>query len=188
MATDPTRILVAQMARCFLSPVGTPAPAGPVAALDTPWREVGLFTPDSLAWTTDPTFEEVRSHQSNYPTRRFQTGDAATLEVDLQEYSAENMMAVYGGGAVTTVTGGVKFTPPAIGGRSQISVILEITDGPKIFRRVVPVAEQVEGVSQSFPKTAETTLPLRLAVIGGGVGSAWYDLVVSDAWVVDEGP
>src|SRR4028119_1696432 len=107
MATDATRIVVAQLARVFLAPVGTTAPINPTVALAAAWREVGLFTPDSLGWTTDPTFEEVRSHQSNYPTRRFQTEDAATIEVDLQEWSGANFRAVYGGGTITEVTEGV---------------------------------------------------------------------------------
>jgi hypothetical protein len=182
--TDATRILVAQMARVWLAAVGTTAPAGPATAPAVGWRQVGLFTPDSLAWSTDPTFEEVRSHQSNYPTRRFQTGDAATVEVDLQEYSGENLIAVYGGGTVTAITGGHKFSPPAIGGRSQVEAMIEIVDGVKIYRRIIPVAEQGEGVSQAFPKTAETTLPLRLTVIGSDVGDPWYD-ITNDAGFSD---
>jgi hypothetical protein len=178
--TDATRILVAQMARVYLAVVGTAAPAGVTVAPAGPWREVGLFTPDSLAWATDPTFEEVRSHQSNYPTRRFQTGDAATVEVDLQEWSLENFQAVYGGGTVTTLGTApneyYKFSPPAIGGRTQVSAMLEIIDGIKKYRRIIPVAEQAEGASQAFSKTAESTLPLRLTVIGSDIGDPWYDL------------
>jgi hypothetical protein len=45
------------MARVYLAPVGTVAPEGPVVAMPTGWREVGLFTPDSLGWSTDPSFE-----------------------------------------------------------------------------------------------------------------------------------
>jgi hypothetical protein len=184
---DPTRIVVAQMARVWLAPVGTAAPADATTAMPALWREVGLFTPDSLGWSTDPSFEEVRSHQSNYPTRKFQTEDAATAEVDLQEWSAENFKAVYGGGTVaeilpSTVPKQWKFTPPAIGGRTSVAAVIEIIDGAKHYRRVIPRCEQGEGVEQTFEKTSESILPLRLSVLGADVGDPWYDLTDDQAF------
>lgn len=184
MATDDKRIVVAQLARVYLAPIGTAAPDGPELPMPAGWREVGLFTPDSLSWATDPTFEEVRSHQSNYPTRRFQTEDAATVEVDLQEWSGANFSAVYGGGTITVVPATTvapirpayyKFSPPAIGGRAGVAAVLEIIDGTKKYRRVIPKCEQQEGVEQSFEKTSESTLPLRLSVTASDVGDPWYD-------------
>lgn len=179
---DASRITVPQMARVWLAPVGTQAPDGPTVAMPTGWREVGYFTPDSLGFSTDPSFEEVRSHQSNWPTRRFQTEESATAEVDLQEWSGENFKAVYGGGAITEVTpsDGVspvyyKFTPPKVGGRTETAACLEIIDGMKHYRRIIPRCMQTEGVEQSFEKTAESTLPLRLSILGGDVGDPFYD-------------
>jgi len=234
---DATRIVVAQMARVWLAAVGTPAPGDPVMAMPTGWKEVGLFTPDSLGWATDPSFEEVRSHQSNYPTRRFQTEDAATAEVDLQEWSGENFKSVYGGDTVVeevrshqsnyptrrfqtedaataevdlqewsgenfkSVYGGgtvvevpavpgatpptilhYKFTPPPVGGRSNVAACIELIDGLKHYRRIVPVCTQNEGVAQSFEKTSESTLPLRLAVLGSDIGDPFYDLTDDEAF------
>ena len=189
---DATRIVVAQMARVWLAAVGTPAPGDPVMAMPTGWKEVGLFTPDSLGWATDPSFEEVRSHQSNYPTRRFQTEDAATAEVDLQEWSGENFKSVYGGGTVVEVPAvpgatpptilHYKFTPPPVGGRSNVAACIELIDGLKHYRRIVPVCTQNEGVAQSFEKTSESTLPLRLAVLGSDIGDPFYDLTDDEAF------
>jgi hypothetical protein len=178
---DRNRIVVAQLARVWLAVVGTPAPADATSAMPADWREVGYFTPDSLGWSTDPSFEEVRSHQSNFPTRRFQTEDAATAEVDLQEWSEANFRAVYGGGSVTEITPPTvppqyKFTPPAVGERESVAAVIEIIDGPKHYRRIIPRCEQSEGVEQTFEKTSESTLPLRLSVLGSDIGSAWYDV------------
>lgn len=188
MAGDATRITIAQMARVYLAPVGTIAPDGPVAVLDAAWKDVGLFTPDSLEWATDPNFEQVNSHQSNYPTRRFQTSDAATAQVDLQEWSGDNFKAVYGGGTVTQVTpsgGGApyyKFSPPAIGARTNVAAIIEIIDGTKHYRRIIPKCMQTEGVTQQFHKTSESTLPLRLSILGSDVGDPWYDVTDDPAF------
>lgn len=179
-------MVVAQMARVFLATVGTPAPLSPTSVMPAPWREVGLFTPDSLAWATAPSFEEIRSHQSNYPTRRIQTEDAATVSVDLQEWSGPNFQAVYGGGqivVVPAVTTGVdahpeyyRFSPPQVGGRQTVAACIELIDGIKHYRRMVPLCEQNEGVEQAFPKTSESTLPLRLAILGADIGDPWYDI------------
>jgi hypothetical protein len=187
MATDATQIVVAQMARVFLAPVGTTAPVDAVAAIASPWRDVGLFTPDSLGFNTDPSFEEVQSHQSNFPTRRFQTGDAATVEVDLQQWSGANIIAVFGGGAITEVTPAsvpptYKFLPPSIGGRSSVAAILQVIDGTKEYRQVIPRCEQSEGATLSLQRTAESTLPLRLRVLGSDVTSPWYFLSTDPAW------
>mgnify|MGYP001221570427 FL=1 len=178
-----SNIFVAQMARVWLAPVGTSAPTGPTGVMPDGWREVGLFTPDSLSWATDPSFEEVRSHQSNFPTRRFQTEDAATAEVDLQEWTADNFKAVYGGGTVSQVSAGVfRDAPPAIGGRSEVAACIELIDGPRAYRRMVPRCEQAEGVEQTFERTSESTLPLRLSILGSDIGDPWYDLTNDPAF------
>ena len=180
-----SNIVVAQMARVYLAPVGTAAPAGPATVMPAAWAEVGLFTPDSLAWATAPSFQQIRSHQSNYPTRNIQTEDAATVSVDLQEWTGENFMRVYGGGTVVSVVASVgppaipahyRFSPPQIGGRTQVAACVEIIDGPKHYRRLVPLCEQNEGVAQTFAKASESTLPLRLSVLGADIGDPWYDL------------
>ena len=190
MAGDNTKIVIPQLARVWLAPVGTVAPTNATIAMPIGWFDVGFFTPDSLNWATDPSFEQVRSHQSNYPTRRFQTEDAATIEVDLQEWSAQNFRAVYGGGSVTEIKDGAaslippqyRFAPPAVGGRDTVSACIEITDGPKKYRRMVPRCEQAEGVTQSMNKTSESTLPLRMSILGSDLGDPWYDMTNDSAF------
>lgn len=189
---DADRFVVAQMARLWLAEVGVAAPGDPVMAMPVGWRDVGYFTPDSLSWATDPTFEEIRSHQSKYATRTFQTEDAATAEVDLQEWSGDNFIAVYGGGTVTEVPANptgtpptvlhYKFVPPKIGARKNVQACIELIDGEKHYRRMIPLCMQNEGVTQTFEATSESTLPLRLKVLGTDIGDPFYDLTDDDAF------
>jgi hypothetical protein len=178
---------IPQSARLWLAPVGTAAPEGPIVTMPAAWYDIGLFTPDSYNWKTDPKFEETRAHQSNYAVRRWQTEDAATIEVNLLEWTFKSMQAVYGGGTLEKITpesGGapyLKFTPPAIGARIETAACIELADGAKRIRRMVPRCEQAEGVEQSFEKTSSSTLPLRLSVLGGDIGAAYYDLI-SGTW------
>lgn len=178
-------IVIPALTRIWLAPVGTAAPADAVVAMAAAWRSVGLTTEDSLKFNSEPNFEQVRSAQSSYPTRTFQTQDAATIEVDLQQWSGPNFRAVYGGGTIIEVTpagGGIpkhyKFTPPKIGGRTEIAAVVEVIDGGKHYRYVFPRAMQMEGVSKDLAKSKEAILPLRLAVQGGDDVDAWY--VITD--------
>jgi hypothetical protein len=182
MATTPARVTVAGMARLYLAPVGTPFPTNARDAISTSWTEVGLFTPDSLKFTTEPDFEDVTAHQSAYPVRTIQTKDSATVEVDLLEWSSSNFIYVFGGGSITPIalTGPTathyKFSPPAIGGRAEVAVLAEITDGTKVYRLAIPRAQQQEGAELELNRTSAAILPLRLKVLGGDVGDPWYVL------------
>lgn len=190
MATNPDRIVVAQMARVHLAPYSGAldlTAIRPTGALPAPFTEVGLFTPDSLNWSTEPSFEEVRSHQSFYPTRRMQTEDNATLSVDLQEWSADNFIATYGGGTVEAIMSegasptiiGYRYSPPPPGARAEVAAVAEVIDGSKHYRYVIPRAMQVEGVEQDLGNASESTMPLRLAALGVDSGDPWF-LVTDD--------
>src|SRR4029450_12036075 len=155
----PGRGVVPGMARQYLAPTGSTFPATAAATLDTAFLEVGLFTPDSLKFTTDPNFEDVEAHQSAYPVRTIQTSDAATLEVDLLEWSEPNFKFCFGGGSITEVTAGTqfKYSPPAIGARLEKASITEITDGTKVYRLCIPRCQQQEGVSLELNRTSAAT-------------------------------
>ncbi|MEU4703397.1 hypothetical protein [Nonomuraea dietziae] len=176
-------LFVAQIAALYLAPVGTTAPEGPAAAMPAGWKNVGMFTPDSLQWSGDPEFQEQEAHQSPYPVKVWQTKDAASLEVELLEWSADNFKAVYGGGSIEKVTpagGGVaeyyKYVPPAIGTRTEVAAVLELGDGTRRMRRIIPRCMQREGVQHEMGRDAAATLPLNLSVLGSDVGSAFYDV------------
>jgi hypothetical protein len=180
--TNNTQIVIPARTQVWLAPVGTAAPADATAVMGTGWYSVGLTTEDSLKFNEEPQFETVKSAQSDYPSRTFQTSDSATIEVDLQQWNGANFKAVFGGGEITEITpaggGGTpkhyKFVPPRVGGRGEIAAVVEVIDGGKHYRYVVPRAMQMEGVQSDLQKSKEAVLPLRLAVQGGDDADAWY--------------
>lgn len=188
MATTPGRIFVAGSAALYLAPVGTAMPADARVALNVAFLEVGLFTPDSLTFATEPDFEDVESHQSFVPVRTIQTGDAATLSVALQEWSGKNFQAVYGGGTITEITVTVpsartdyKFAPPQPGARTETAAIAQVIDGTKNYRLCIPRCIQREGVELELQRDTEATLALSLAVQGSGGGVDPYYWITDDA-------
>ncbi|SDH68910.1 hypothetical protein SAMN05421505_12088 [Sinosporangium album] len=174
-------IFTPQHALLYLAPVGTAAPEGPTVTMPAAWKSVGMFTPDSLNWSGDPEFQETEAHQSAYPVKVWQTKDAANLEVELLEWSGDNFKAVYGGGTIEAITpagGGAvyyKYTPPSIGSRTEVAACLELGDGTRRMRRIIPRCMQREGVQHELGRDASATLPMNLSVLGSDVGSAFYD-------------
>ncbi|MFP3990991.1 hypothetical protein U9R90_26695 [Streptomyces sp. E11-3] len=186
-------IVIPSLTRVWLAAVGTAAPADATVAMPAGWRAVGLTTEDSLKFNNEPNFEQVRSAQSSYPTRTFQTQDASTIEVDLQQWSGANFQAVYGGGEIVEVTAQdttkhYKFTPPRIGGRTEIAACIEVIDGGKHYRYMVPRSMQMEGVNTDLAKSKEAVLPLRLAVQGGDDADAWYVITDDPAFAPTAAP
>lgn len=184
--TNATQIVVPARTRVWLAVVGTEAPADATVEMPEAWFSVGLTSEDSLKFNEEPQFEQVKSAQTDFPSRTFQTSDSATIEVDLQQWNAKNFKAVFGGGTISEITPagatGVKhykFAPPRIGGRSEIAAVIEVMDGGKTYRYVIPRAMQMEGVQTDLQKAKESVLPLRLAVQGGDAVDAWY-LITND--------
>lgn len=183
MATNAQQILVPANSVVSLAVPGSTAPVDATAALAAAWKDVGLTTSDSLQFSTEPTFEEVQSMQSAFPTRRFQTAESGTVSVDLQQWNTDNLKAVHGGGEVTEIsTGNFKFTPPQFGQRSEIACIIDVTDGTKKYRFVFPRTQQVEGSEIGFNKSGNSNLALRLSILGGDSVDAWYMLTNDPAF------
>lgn len=186
------QILVPSRTRVYLGEVGATVPTDPAADPGAGWFNVGHTTEDSLSFETSPEFEEFRSAQSDYAVKKFQTSDAATVQVDLAQWNARNFQAIYGGGTVTVAgaeTPNVyKFTPPRIGERTELAALVHVKEGSKDYLYVFPKAAQSEGVAQALNKGATVTLPLRLDVLGGDSTDPWYLLTNDPAFAPETVP
>jgi len=182
-----TEIMIPSRINIWLAPVGTVAPVDSTIAPAAGWYSVGYTPDDSLTFATEPTFQEVRSAQSDFATRRFQVSDAASISVDLQQWNFQNFKAAMGGGQVTEVTPATtpktyKFVPPKVGERGELAALVDVTDGGKHYRYVLPRVFQNEGVQSQLHKGANSVLPLRLQVLGADTGDSWYLLTDDSAF------
>lgn len=185
MTLNSQEALVASRVYVYLGPVGTAAPIDVETALNVALKNVGHTTPDSLSFNTEPEFQEIPSHQSDYPIRREKTSESASVSVDLLQWNANNLIAAHGGGTVvetSTGSGVFKFTPPSLGGSAEKMAVVEIRDGTKIYRFVYPRVLQIEGVTNEFQKGQGAVLPLRLAVLGDDDEAPFYMLTNDPAF------
>ena len=186
MTTNSNEILVPARIKVWHGPVGTVAPADATVAPATGWVEVGHTTEDSLSFDTSPEFGEFRSAQSDFIVKKFQTKDAAAVQIDLAQWNAANFKAVYGGGTVSAIAGTpaqYKFVPPRIGERIEIAALVDVTEGTKHYRYVFPRSSQSQGVATALHKGAAVVLPLRLDILGGDSTDAWYLLTDDPAFL-----
>lgn len=184
MTVNSQETLIPARVYVHLAPVGTEAPTDVDTALAAGFVNCGHTTPDSLSFATEPEFAQVDSHQSDYPIRRVQTSESASVSVNLLQWNAANLKAAYGGGTVaetTTGSGVFKFTPPSVDGRVEKSCIVEVVDGNDKYRWVFPRVFQIEGVQSEFQRGQGAVLPLRLAVLGDDGVAPWYLLSNSTA-------
>ena len=183
---DNTQIMVPSRTYVWLGQVGSIVPADATETPGEGWFNVGYTPEDSLTFATEPTFQEVRSAQSDYATRRFQVSDAANISVDLQQWNLDNFKAAMGGGTVTKIGAMApytyKYVPPKVGERIELACLVDVEDGGKHYRYVCVRTFQNEGVQSQLHKGAESRLPLRLQVLGADSGDSFYLLTDDEAF------
>lgn len=183
MAQNPNAIMVPGTFRCYVAPVGTTAPADETTAMPSGWVEVGYTTEDGTSFTTNPTFNEIRSHQSDYPTRIIKTADTADAALTLQEWSKQNFITAFGGGTVTAVTAGhYRFDPPSSGSSTPVAICLELVDGSKAYRVIMPKVRAKTGVTLPLHKTDAAGLPITLSAEASSSALPWYMLTNDPAF------
>lgn len=186
MAGNKQRIVIPHRVRVFLAPAGTAAPADATSEMPEGWVDVGFTNRDDTAFNTEVSTGGVESHQSDYVTRKYVESRGGRVEAALQEWSAENFRAVHGGGEVTEVTPATvpptyKFVPPEDVPESM-QACLQVNDGTKAYRYIVPSCAQAEGVETSLAKAGSSTLPLALDVEGQDGVPPWYLLTNDPAF------
>ena len=184
MAQSAANTVVPGRAFLYIGPVSTTAPADESAALAAGFVEMGFTKEDGTSFATEPTFVEVKAHQSDFPIRKFLSDNKAKITCRLLEWSTPTFKAVFGGGTVAQVAAGkFRYDPPA-GTTDVVQAILDIADGAKKYRFVFPRVRSTEGTDISLSRTEPGELPLTLEVEGTGVGSAFYVLTNDPAFVV----
>ncbi len=176
------KILVAGEFTVYVAPEGSTLPTDTTTALDPAFKAVGLTTRDGSAFQVSPEYQNVMSHQSQYPTRTFRKTTTGTVKAALQEWSDDNFVTAFGGGTVTGTLGEFRYDPPSGSGSDIVAVILELTDGTKTYRFVVDTCQAQSPVELPFTPDSETALPLELSILGDGTTAPWHLLTNDPAF------
>jgi hypothetical protein len=172
---QPNEIVQAARIRLYLGIVGVAMPSN----LTTPgagFFDVGLTNPESCRFRVSPSFERVMAHQSDFPVKIIETPGAGGIDVDLLQWNANNFRSVFGGGRVERVTGSetlYRFVPARLGGRGEVSAVLDVIYGAKTYRFLSPRLFNEAETELELNQSPEAKLPLRLSILGGDDVDAW---------------
>lgn len=180
---DATEILVAGGGEVSVAPVGTTAPTTAVAALNAAFVGLGFHTEDGVTVNNAPDILEIRAWQSQFPIRTERQTEDFRITFVLQQWNETNLPLAFGGGAVVSDGGtGYKFSPPVAGDAMDYrALVVDVRDGSRHGRFVIPRGAAIEGVESQFSRTAEAQLPITFQANPLDASSSPWSFFTDDA-------
>lgn len=176
---DATETVIAGSGEAYYGPVGTALPTTAGASLNSAFVGLGYHTEDGVSTTRDITIAEHRVWQEAYPIRRTRESEDFQIAFTLVQWNEITVPFAFGGGDLVTVSAGqYRYDPPVAGDAlDEWSVVVDVDDGDRRVRFVVPRATVTEAVESSFTRTEMAQLPVTLTAMPPASGGAvWYPL------------
>lgn len=182
MANSARDIHIGLTGQIQVAEVGTTMPTDATSPVDRAFVDLGYTTPDGLRLAYNPETQEIEVWQSEDPVRVFATRRPASVEFQLAQLDENTMPIAFGGGTVTPLGGDAwQYSPPQAGDAlAERAAVLDVEDGDKRVRIVIPRAVITEPVEVTFSKEAPANLPVTLRVLKPDSGSSWgvfFDVV-----------
>ncbi len=174
MAQTTSEILVGADGSIHVAPVGSTLPTSPIAAYDGAFAELGFASPDGVKVHDGKTLQEINVWQSFYAVRRIITAREFTATFQLAQWNADTVALAFGGGEVTTVSGGFKYTPPDPATLDERALGVDWADGNKHYRLVIPRGIVQDAVDTEVTRSNNAVLPIVFGVITDGTTDPWY--------------
>lgn len=175
---EASELVVAGNGQIYVAPVGTALPAGPSTALNAAFIGLGYTTEDGASFSVSPNIEEFRAWQSRQPVRREMTEQDMQVSFALEQWNEETVPLAFGGGEITSVSGGYKYTPPAAtDALDERAMVIDADDGDRRVRIVIPRGNVTDAVETTFQRSELAVLPITFQALAPDDESAsWYAL------------
>lgn len=174
MARTTDDIVVGADGSILVGAVGATPPAGIADPWGGDWLELGYADENGAKFTDGKTIVDILVWQLFYPARKIVTARDFTVEFALRQFDGPTVSLAFGGGAVTAITGGFRYTPPEPSFIDERALGLEWLDGDKVYRLVVPRGLVTSNVTAEVKRSAPTDLPITFGVIGSDSAEPWY--------------
>jgi hypothetical protein len=180
---DPNETIIAGSGQAYIASVGTALPANESSALDGAFYGLGYHTEDGASVNQSREVIRHRAWQSKAEVRRTSESEAFQITFALEQWTEESVPLAFGGGSVTDLTGGhYKFAPAdADDVENEKSLVLDIKDGSKILRFVIPRGTAVEGVESQFTRSQMGVLPITFEAMEPDDGTPQWHLLTNSA-------
>jgi len=185
MPLDSAEIIVGGTGRLYAAPEGTPLPASLNAAIPG-FVDLGYTTEDGAKFTDSKTTNDIRAWQSFYPTRVHVTARSAMLEFTLLQWNEDTIPLAFGGGGFTVPAAGeYRYNPPSPETLAVNALVLDIADGTRNFRIVIPRGFVTSNTESTFAKTGPALLPITFTVLSNDDGNPWTIDSDDPTWAPD---
>lgn len=176
---NPLATLVAGVHYAYFAPLGTSlptaCPATPGAGLDDAFGFAGYTADTGAAFQVDTQTTDLYASQSDDPIRTIITSRKATATLPFIEINATTLTTAFGGGTLTTISGGYQYTPPASGTLDEVSGVIDIVDGDEMVRLVMERCIVAGSVNAQLVKNAFTGLPVTVTALAPvNLPTAWH--------------
>lgn len=166
----------------YVAPVGTALPAGPGTALNSAFEGLGYHSEDGVSVNRTQEIFRVGAWQTTADVRRERQSESFRLTFALLQWNENNVPLAFGGGAITSVSGGYKYTPPAESDAlDEKALICDVRDGAETLRFVIPRGNVVESVDTQFTRSQASLLPITFEALTPEDGSASWYFLATDA-------
>lgn len=163
---DASETVATTNGQVYVAAVGTALPATATASLNAAFKGLGLLSEDGISINSAPEFQEFGALQSRQPIRKVLTGLAVSASFTLEQWNEDTVPFAFGGGAITSVSGGYKYSPPD--GDDPIderAMVIDISDGSENHRWVFARCNVSDAVEASYQRDALAMLPVSVQVL-----------------------
>lgn len=176
---DGTETIVSGSGEAYYAAVGTTLPTTADAALNAAFVGLGYHSEDGVTTRMEVAVTDHMAWQSHYPIRRTRDSEAFILEFTLLQWNDVTVPFAYGGGTLVTVSAGqYRYDPPvASDALQEWSLVVDVDDGTRRARFVVPRGSVADNVESQFTRTTMGPLPISFRGLQPATGGAtWYPL------------
>lgn len=172
MANDASELFVGLDGNIYVAPVGTSAPSA-LSAPSASWSLLGYLTEDGVTVTPGLTAQEIRSWQSQYPTRQYAQQRSLEVAFMAQQWEQQAIAAAFGGGTFNTAGGVTTYTPPDASDVYERAVLIDVLDGDDTIRWLIPRAINIELGEVVYNRQGEAHLPIKFGIMVPSSGNIW---------------
>lgn len=177
MALDALEVTVAGTGALYIAPVGSTLPAANTDPTTTPnasFIEMGYIAEEGATLTSTPEISEFKAWQSSQAIRRGVKTRELQIAAKLLQWNETTVVKAFGGGSVVDAGGFPTYTFPVAGeALDEYAVILDVTDGDRHSRLVVPRMNGVDPVEAQFNADSMAELPLVLKSLAHATAPYW---------------
>lgn len=163
---NPSEILVGGTGELQVAPLGTALPTTTTGALNAAFVGTGYTSDDGPTLTWTPAVTEFTAWQAATSVRRAFTGQTLTVACALIQWDENTLPLAFGGGVISGTTPNYRFDwPTGSASTDERAVVLDVQDGAKNYRIVMPRASVTESVAANFKRTEMAQLPITLSAL-----------------------